>query len=87
MIRREICTLLRCHPQVGRVSDDLFGAIVEVISKRTNLRLELQYRKQPRFVNDDYVPILGWTVVSWQCEVGAAFREDCLFRDTAVGGD
>jgi len=52
-------TMVMCDPQVRSRSEDFFAAIVEIVSERSDLRLEFKNAKQSLFMDDQNVPVLG----------------------------
>jgi hypothetical protein len=58
-------------PKVGRASQRLFSAVVEVVAKRrTALRLELKPRDQVAAMNHQHVPLLRWPEETRKFELG-----------------
>lgn len=47
------------NPEIDSRTDDLFASIVEVVSKRPDLRLEFENTQKTFFMNNQDIPILG----------------------------
>ena len=63
---------------VASLPDYLLGAIVLVVAKRADLRLQFEDRDKFSLIGDDAVPALGASVVARQCVTA------CLMTDSGI---